>query len=188
MTRLGVSVGGSHGGVPGGGSPPIANDPLALSSVASFGSARDTPPPHRGGGSGWGGRRCLRSVRRSCGLAPWPPSRAISACRCRSCAGSMLPRLRSVSKCSTAFDSRSSMSVSQRSVTLPGFRSMKSSAKAFSRPGSETETPFSTSSILAARSLSASVKNEPAGDRTQDLRIKSPLLYQLSYRLVVLHL
>jgi hypothetical protein len=27
--------------------------------------------------------------------------------------------------------------------------------------------------------------SEPAGDRTQDLRIKSPLLYQLSYRLVV---
>ena len=26
--------------------------------------------------------------------------------------------------------------------------------------------------------------NEPAGDRTRDLRIKSPLLYQLSYRLV----
>src|SRR5690242_6849001 len=25
--------------------------------------------------------------------------------------------------------------------------------------------------------------DEPAGDRTQDLRIKSPLLYQLSYRL-----
>ena len=25
--------------------------------------------------------------------------------------------------------------------------------------------------------------NEPAGTRTQDLRIKSPLLYQLSYRL-----
>lgn len=25
--------------------------------------------------------------------------------------------------------------------------------------------------------------SEPAGDRTQDLRIKSPLLYQLSYRL-----
>ena len=25
---------------------------------------------------------------------------------------------------------------------------------------------------------------EPAGDRTRDLRIKSPLLYQLSYRLV----
>ena len=32
---------------------------------------------------------------------------------------------------------------------------------------------------LAVRSAS----NEPAGDRTQDLRIKSPLLYQLSYRL-----
>ena len=25
--------------------------------------------------------------------------------------------------------------------------------------------------------------SEPAGDRTRDLRIKSPLLYQLSYRL-----
>src|SRR6266487_3558038 len=29
---------------------------------------------------------------------------------------------------------------------------------------------------------SASRNNDPAGDRTQDLRIKSPLLYQLSYR------
>ena len=29
---------------------------------------------------------------------------------------------------------------------------------------------------------SAAQVDDPAGDRTQDLRIKSPLLYQLSYR------
>src|SRR5437660_10888397 len=33
-----------------------------------------------------------------------------------------------------------------------------------------------------ARLAGISVGNDPAGDRTQDLRIKSPLLYQLSYR------
>ena len=29
-------------------------------------------------------------------------------------------------------------------------------------------------------------ENDPDGDRTHDLRIKSPLLYQLSYRVEVL--
>ena len=36
---------------------------------------------------------------------------------------------------------------------------------------------------LFGRSARTRDKDEPAGDRTQDLRIKSPLLYQLSYRL-----
>ena len=36
--------------------------------------------------------------------------------------------------------------------------------------------------IVRARSEVAVKPNDPAGARTQDLRIKSPLLYQLSYR------
>ncbi len=39
--------------------------------------------------------------------------------------------------------------------------------------------------LLPCGHLATEKKSEPAGDRTQDLRIKSPLLYQLSYRLVV---
>ncbi len=33
-----------------------------------------------------------------------------------------------------------------------------------------------------AAGASQEIKNDPAGSRTRDLRIKSPLLYQLSYR------
>ncbi len=36
--------------------------------------------------------------------------------------------------------------------------------------------------------LSCCVTSDPAGTRTQDLRIKSPLLYQLSYRVLNVYL
>ena len=35
---------------------------------------------------------------------------------------------------------------------------------------------------IAGRCAFKRGNDDPAGDRTQDLRIKSPLLYQLSYR------
>ena len=42
-----------------------------------------------------------------------------------------------------------------------------------------------TSVIHTTRVATMNYRNEPGGTRTHDLRIKSPLLYQLSYRLAI---
>jgi hypothetical protein len=41
--------------------------------------------------------------------------------------------------------------------------------------------------LSSSDSSDASLQNDPGGSRTRDLRIKSPLLYQLSYRVKHFH-